>query len=168
MRYRRWNSKPHAAIAAIPLLLLACESTPSGPELITVEFEASGVVLRQGEPVAAAHVVLVRCERMGPDGCVEDVTLAAAMTNRDGDYAIDYICVCEPGQPMPQHSLLVEMPATVAWNARAEDEQMRGSAIHRDPGNGSNGEGNEGLRKGERKIDPECVDHLQIEHDFNL
>ncbi|MEJ2547218.1 MAG: hypothetical protein P8125_05310 [Gemmatimonadota bacterium] len=134
MRYRRWKSRPHAAIAAVPLLLLACGSTPSGPELITVDFEASGVVLRQGEPVAAAHVVLVRRERMGPDGCVEYVTLAAAMTNRVGDYAIDYICVCKPGQPMPQHSLLVEMPATVAWNARAGDNMLQGSAILGDPG----------------------------------
>jgi hypothetical protein len=157
-----------AVIAAASLMWLGCGHTPTGPESILVEFEAAGVVLRHGEPLAAARVILLRCERMGPDGCTEDVTLAAAMTNRYGEYALDYICECDPGQPMPQHSLLVEMPATVTWNVRAGSELPWRSAVAGDPGDGSTGPGEPRLRKGERRIDPECVDHLRIEHDFEF
>ena len=167
MSYRSRISKPSVTILAASLLLPACGGTPSGPELITVEFEAAGVVLRQGEPIAAARVVLVRCERMGMDGCEEDVTLAAAMTNLVGEYALDYICVCEPGQPMPEHSLLVEMPATIAWSKRSGTDRVQVSAVG-DPDHGSDGNGGQGPRKGQWRIDPECVDHLTVDHDFNL
>ena len=166
MRYRPRICKPHTVIVVVALLL-ACESTPSGPELITVEFEAAGVVLRQGEPIAAARVVLTRCERMGPDGCREDVTLAAAMTNRAGEYALDYSCVCAPGQPMPEHFLLVEMPATVVWSTHAPSDRMQASAFG-DPEDGSDRNGSRVQKKGQWKIDPECVDHLVVDHDFNL
>mgnify|MGYP001557540777 CR=1 FL=1 len=166
MRYHHRVLKPGTATVVVSLLL-ACGGTPSGPELITVEFEAAGVVLRQGEPIAAARVVLTRCEQMGPNGCEVDVTLAAAMTNRVGEYALDYICVCAPGQPMPEHFLLVEMPATVTWSRHAGSYVVQASAVD-DPGNGSHGDGASGATKGKWKIDPECVDHLTVDHDFNL
>jgi hypothetical protein len=167
MRYRFRLSKSVTTLTLSSLLIVGCGSTPSGPELITVEFEATGVVLRQGEPMAAARVVLTRCENMGIDGCEEDVTLAAAMTNRAGEYALDYLCVCEPGQPMPEHSLLVEMPATVTWSTRAGARRLQASVGGGDP-DGSGGESAGKSRKGKWKIEPECVDHLVVDHDFNL
>jgi hypothetical protein len=102
------------AFLAVALGLAACGDSPTGqvgPETLIVEFEASGVVERDGQPVCGAKVVLMRCERMGTDGCEEEVALAIAMTNSDGEYALRYSCVCDPTQEMPEHSMHIEMPA---------------------------------------------------------
>jgi hypothetical protein len=48
-----------------------------------VEFEASGIVDRDGEPVAGAHIALTRCDLEGPDGCEVEKTMAMAMTGGD-------------------------------------------------------------------------------------
>jgi hypothetical protein len=138
-------------LVGLPVVLTgACgESTTAPvPALITVEFEAAGTVQRDGEPVAGAHVALMRCDSPGEDGCADEKTMAMAVTGPDGAYSLSYLCVCDPREEMPQHSLLVEMPQIVGW-------QLFG-----DPKNQA--------RKGEHRIEPECVEHMFVGHDFHL
>ncbi len=142
-------SPRYLAVGAV-LLAAGCGDDVTDPvsNLITVEFEASGVVDRGGEPVAGAHIALVRCDLEGPGGCEIEKTMAMAMTGPDGKYALSYLCVCYPSEAMPSHFLVVELPAVSSW-------QLFGDP--RDP-----------PRKGQFKIEPECVDRLEVEHNFNL
>ena len=141
---------PHLLAVGAALLAVSCGDSVTEPasNLITVEFEASGIVDRDGEPVAGAHIALVRCDLEGPDGCEVEKTMAMAMTGPDGKYALSYLCVCDPSEAMPSHFLVVELPAVSGW-------QLFGDP--RDP-----------PRKGQFKIEPECVERLEVEHNFYL
>ena len=76
---------PHLLAVGAVLLAGSCGDSVTEPEsnLITVEFEAAGVVDRDGEPVAGAHIALIRCDLEGPDGCEIEKTMAMAMTVSD-------------------------------------------------------------------------------------
>lgn len=147
---RTIRSSPHLAALGAVMLAVACGDSVTGPvsNLITVEFEAVGTVERDGEPVAGAHIALIRCDLEGPDGCESEETMAMAMTGPDGKYALSYLCVCDPSEGLPSHSLVVELPAVTGW-------QLFG-----DPRNRS--------RKGHFPIEPECVERLEVQHDFHL
>lgn len=169
--FRRYGSRTLAVLGAT-LGFGACGESPtepdSMPEVIFVEFEASGVVERDGQPVRGARVVLVRCEAMGAAGCEEEKSLAIAMTNAKGEYALNYICECMPGEEMPEHSLLIEMPAIVSLDrvAGGRDGRLVGR-LAGDPDD----EGDDGARNGRsgyHRIDPECVELLVVNHDFAL
>jgi hypothetical protein len=157
---------------AVALGLAACGDPPTGqvgPETFIVEFEASGVVERDGQPVCGAKVVLMRCERMGTDGCEEEIALAIAMTNSDGEYALRYSCACEPGQEMPEHSLQIEMPVVVTLDRIAGGHDHNLIGLLGDPNDpGRTGAGNPSERRGHHTIDPECVERLIVNHDFSL
>jgi len=139
----------HLAVGTV-LLALGCADGVTDPvsNLITVEFEASGIVDRDGEPVAGAHIALIRCDLEGPDGCEVEKTMAMAMTGPDGKYALSYLCVCDPSEAMPSHFLVVELPAVSGW-------QLFGDPRDR-------------ARKGKFEIEPECVERLEVEHNFYL
>jgi len=149
-RERRKIFSPHFSLLGAVLLAGCGGDSVTEPvsNLITVEFEAVGIVERDGEPVAGAHIALIRCDREGPDGCEVEQTMAMAMTGPDGTYALSYLCVCDPSEGLPSHFLAVELPAAVGW-------QLFG-----DPRNRS--------RKGRYEIEPECVERLEVEHDFHL
>ena len=168
---RRQGARTLACLAVV-LGLSACGDSPTapvGPQVIEVEFEASGVVERDGQPVRGAKVVLVRCDRMGVDGCDDERALAIAMTNPDGEYALRYTCVCDPTQEMPQHSLQIEMPAVVSWDLVPGEREGRLVGLVGDPGdNGAQGDDHGDERRGQHMIDPECVDLLVVNHDFSL
>ena len=169
--FRRQGSRTLAFLAAT-LGFAACgdsSTAPDGPQLIEVEFEASGVVEHEGQPVCGAKIVLMRCDRMGVDGCVDETAIAIAMTNPDGEYALRYTCVCDPSQDMPQHSLHIEMPAVVSWDRLAGERESRLASLVGDQGdNGGQGVGHGEERRGHFTIDPECVDRLIVNHDFSL
>ena len=65
--YRRYGSRMLAVLAST-IGFSACGQSPaepdSDPQIIFVEFEASGVVEPDGQPVRGAKVVLMRCEMM--------------------------------------------------------------------------------------------------------
>ena len=160
------------AFLTVAIGLAACGDSPTGPvspDLIEVEFEASGVVERDGQPVRGARVVLMRCDRMGEDDCEEEIALAIAMTNPDGEYALRYTCVCDPGQEMPEHSLQIEMPAVVTLDRSAGGPGNNLIALVGDPGDPPRtGAGDPDERRGHHAIDPECVERLIVSHDFSL
>ena len=88
--FRRYGSRTLAVLGAT-LGFAACGDSPTEPDppqVIFVEFEASGIVERDGQPVRGARVVLVRCEAMGAAGCEEEESLAIAVTNPKGVYAL--------------------------------------------------------------------------------
>jgi hypothetical protein len=74
--------------------------------------------------------------------------MAMAMTGPDGKYALSYPCVCDPSEAMPSHFLVVELPAVSGW-------QLFGDPHDR-------------ARKGQFEIEPECVERLEVEHNFYL
>ena len=169
--YRRYGSRMLAVLAST-IGFSACGQSPaepdSDPQIIFVEFEASGVVERDGQPVRGAKVVLMRCKMMGADGCEEEKSLAIAMTNPKGEYALNYTCECMPGEEMPEHSLLIEMPAVVSLDrvAGGRDGRLVGR-LSGDPGDDGN-QGGDNERSGHYNIDPECVEVLVVSHDFSL
>jgi hypothetical protein len=169
--FRRQGARTLAFLAAT-LGLAACgdsSTAPDVPQLIEVEFEASGVVEHEGQPVCGAKIVLMRCDRMGVDGCAEETAIAIAMTNPKGQYALRYTCVCDPSQDMPQHSLQIEMPAVVSWDRLASERESRLARLVEDPGDsGGQADGPGKERRGHFTIDPKCVDRLIIKHDFSL
>ena len=141
---------PHLLAVGAVLLAGSCGDSVTEPEsnLITVEFEAAGVVDRDGEPVAGAHIALIRCDLEGPDGCEIEKTMAMAMTGPDGKYALSYLCVCDPSEGLSSHFLAVELPAVPGW-------QLFGDPRERS-------------RKGRFEIETECVERLEVEHEFHL
>ena len=147
---RTIRSSPYLAALGAIMLATACGDSVTEPvsNLITVDFEAVGIVERDGEPVAGAHIALIRCDLEGPEGCEVEQTMAMAMTGPDGAYALSYLCVCDPSEGLPTHFLAVELPAVTGW-------QLFG-----DPRDRS--------RKGRYEIEPECVERLEVEHDFHL
>ncbi len=164
--FRRYGSRTLAVLGAT-LGFAACGNSltePDPPQVIVVEFEASGVVERDGQPVRGAKVVLMRCERMGAAGCEEEKSLAIAMTSPKGEYALNYICECMPGEEMPEHSLLIEMPAIVSLDRIAGGRD--GRLVGRLAGDPDDGRGDG--RSGYHRIDPECVELLVVNHDFAL
>jgi hypothetical protein len=169
--FRKYGSRMLAVLTAT-LGFAACGESPTEPDpvpqVIFVQFEASGVVQRDGQPVRGAKVVLMRCEWMGADGCEEEKSLAIAMTNSKGEYALKYTCECMPGEEMPEHSLLIEMPAVVSWDrvAGGRDGRLIGR-LAGDPDDEGN-QGGETERSGYHQIDPECVEILVVNHDFAL
>ncbi len=168
--FRRYGSRTLAVLGAT-LGFAACGDSltdPDPPQVIFVEFEASGVVQRDGQPVRGAKVVLMRCEVMGLDGCEEEKALAIAMTSPKGEYALSYTCECMPGEEMPEHSLLIEMPAIVSLDrvAGGRDDRLVGR-LAGDPDYEGDDGGRHG-RNGYHRIDPECVELLVVNHDFAL
>lgn len=165
--FRRYGSRTLAVLGAT-LGFAACGESPTEPDppsrVIFVEFEASGVVERDGLPVRGAKVVLMRCEVMGADGCEEEKALAIAMTSPKCEYALNYTCECMPGEEMPEHSLLIEMPAVVSLDrvAGGRDGHLVGRLAGDPDDGGTNG------RSGYHRIDPECVEVLVVNHDFAL
>ena len=132
------------------VLVFGCGDGGTEPvsNLITFEFEAVGVMDHGGEPVAGAHIALIRCDRDGPDGCEAESTVAMALPGPDGEDVLSYLCVCDPPEGLPTHSLVVELPAVHGW-------QLFGDPRERS-------------RKGWFEIEPECVERLEVEHDFHL
>lgn len=169
--YRKCGSRM-LAVLATTIGFSACGQSPAEPgsdsKIIFVEFEASGVVERDRQPVRGAKVVLMRCEMMGLDGCEEEKALAIAMTGPKGEYALNYTCECMPGEEMPEHSLLIEMPAVVSLDrvAGGRDGRLVGR-LAGDPDDEGDDGGRDG-RNGYHRIDPECVEVLVVNHDFSL
>ncbi len=169
--FRRYGSRMLAFLAAT-LGFAACGESPTEldpvPRVIFVQFEASGVVERDGQPVRGAKVVLMRCEWMGADGCEEEKSLAIAMTGPMGEYALKYTCECMPGEEMPEHSLLIEMPAVVSWDrvAGGRDGRLIG-LLAGDPDDEGDPDGGNG-RSAYHQIDPEGVEVLVVNPDFEL
>ena len=114
--FRRYGSRTLAVLGAT-LGFGACGESPtepdSMPEVIFVEFEASGVVERDGQPVRGAKVVLMRCERMGAAGCEEEKSLAIAMTSPTSRL----IMTCRQNGLQPCHHPITCLNNTTLSNA---------------------------------------------------